>query len=90
MIELANLQLGQKALQQKHKAPASSREPASAGEPTGSQHRVSVPKRQRNEATKILRAVREETEKRSSYYATTPMGRAVRNLPNFRQKPSGR
>ena len=68
MIELANLQLGQQALEQKRKAPASSREPASAGKPTGSQHRVSVPKRQRQKATKILRAVSEETEKRSSYY----------------------
>ena len=68
MLELANLQLGQKTLEQKHNAPASSRGPASAGEPTGSQHRVSVPKRQRNEANKILRAVRKETEKRSSYY----------------------
>ena len=68
MIELANLQLGQKALEQKHKAPASSREPASASKSTESQHRVSVPKRQRQKATKILRAVSEETEKRSSYY----------------------
>ena len=68
MLELANLQLGQKTLEQKHNAPASSRGPASAGEPTGSQHRVSVPKRQRQQANRILRAVREETEKRSSYY----------------------
>ena len=69
MLELANLQLGQKTLEQKkHKAPASSRGPASAGEPTGSQHRVSVPKRQRQQANKMLKAVREETEKRSSYY----------------------
>ena len=65
MLELANLRLGQKALEQKRKAPASSREHASAGEPTGSQHRVSVPKRQRIEATKIIRAVREETEQRN-------------------------
>ena len=68
MLELANLQLGQKTLEQKHKAPASSRGPASAGEPTGSQHRVSVPKRRRNAANRKCRAVREEIEKRSSYY----------------------
>ena len=73
MLELANLQLGQKASEQqgrrgsdqKHKAPASSPGPASAGEPIGSQHRVSFSKRQRQEAKKIIKAVREETEKRS-------------------------
>ena len=68
MLELANVQLGQKTLEQKHKAPASSRGPVSAGEPTGSQHRVSVPKRQRQQANRMIKAVREETEKRSSYY----------------------
>ena len=68
MLELANLQLGQKTLEQKHNAPASSRGPASAGEPTGSQHRVSVPKRQRQQANRILKAAREETEKRRSHY----------------------
>ena len=47
MIELANLQFGRKALEQKYKAPASSPEPASAGVPTGSQLRVSAAKRQR-------------------------------------------
>ena len=73
MLELANLRLGQKALEQKRKAPASSREPASAGEPTGSQHRVSVPKRQRTEATKILRAAHEENEQLSSYYYNSKM-----------------
>ena len=64
MLELANLQLGQKALEQKYKAPASSPGPASAGEPTGSQHRVSAAKRQRHEAKKMIKAAREETDKR--------------------------
>ena len=64
MLELANLQLGQKALEQKYKAPASSPGPASAGVPTGSQHRVSAAKRQRHEAKKMIKAAREETDKR--------------------------
>ena len=71
MLELANVQLAQQTLEQKHRAPASSRGPASAasaGEPTGSQHVVSVAKRQRQHANRMIKAVREETEKRSSYY----------------------
>ena len=71
MLELANVQLGQKTLEQKHNAPASSRGPASAasaGKPTGSQHVVSVAKRQRQQANRMIKAVREEAEKRSSYY----------------------
>ena len=64
ILELANLQLGQKALEQKYKAPASSPGPASAGVPTGSQHRVSAAKRQRHEAKKMIKAAREETDKR--------------------------
>jgi len=65
ILELANLQIGQKALEQKYKAPASSPVPASAGVPTGSQHRVSLAKRQRHETNKMTKDVREETEKRS-------------------------
>ena len=71
MLELANLQLAQQTLEQKHRAPASSRGPASAasaGEPTGSQHVVSVPKRQRQNAKRLLRAVRAENDMQSSYY----------------------
>ena len=64
ILELANLQLGQKALEQKYKAPASSPGPASAGVPTGSQHRVSVAKRQRHEAKKLTKAERNETDSR--------------------------
>ena len=66
MLELANVQLGQKSLQKK-KAPASSRRPASGGAPTGSQHRVSAAKRQRQQAKKLIKAVREEAERRSYY-----------------------
>ena len=62
ILELAKLQ---KALEQKYKAPASSPGPASAGVPTGSQHRVCAAKRQRLESKKMTNAVREETEKRS-------------------------
>jgi hypothetical protein len=69
MLELANLQLAQLTLQQKQpRAPASSRGPASAapaGAPTGSQHVVSGPKRQRQTAKKLNRLVRAEDEKRS-------------------------
>ena len=65
MLELANVQLAQRTLEQKHRAPASPRGPA---EPIGSQHVVSVAKRQRQQARKMLKVVREETEKRSSYY----------------------
>jgi hypothetical protein len=65
MLRLANLQLAQLTLQQKqHRAPASSRGPASAV-PTGSQHVVSGPKRQRHIAKKLTRLVRAEDEKRS-------------------------
>ena len=69
MLELANVQLAQRTLEQKHRAPASSRGPASAasaGEPIGSQHVVSVAKRQRQLAKQKIKAVREETEKRIS------------------------
>jgi len=72
MLELANVQLGQKTLEQ-NKAPASSRGPASAGEPIGSQHRVSTAKRQRNQTKKLIRAAREEAEQRSSYYYNSKM-----------------
>ena len=72
MLELANVQLGQKTLEQ-NKAPASSRGPASAGEPIGCQHRVSTAKRQCNQAKKLIRAVREEAEQRSSYYYNSKM-----------------
>ena len=70
MLKLANLQLAQLTLQQKQpRAPASSRGPASAasaGTPTGSQHVVSGPKRQRHNAKKLNKLVREEDERRSS------------------------
>ena len=66
MHELANVQLGQKTLEQ-NKAPASSRRPASAGEPIGSQHRVSEAKRIRGHAKKLMRSVREEADRRSYY-----------------------
>ena len=64
MLELANVQLAQRTLEQKHRAPASPRGPA---EPIGSQHVVSVAKRQRQLAKQKIKVVREETEKRSSY-----------------------
>jgi hypothetical protein len=65
MLRLANLQLAQLTLQQKqHRAPASSRGPASAV-PTGSQHVVSGQKRQRQVAKRLTRLVRVEDEKRS-------------------------
>ena len=70
MLELANVQLAQRTLEQKHWAPASSRGPASAasaGKPTGSQHVVSLPKRQRNNANRLMKAVRVESDAQSSY-----------------------
>ena len=70
MLKLANLQLTQLTLQQRQpRAPASSRGPASAasaGAPTGSQHVVSGPKRQRQHANKLNKHVREEDEWRRS------------------------
>ena len=68
MLELANVQLAQRTLEQKHRAPASPRGPA---EPIGSQHVVSVAKRQRQQAKQKIKAVREETENRSSYHGYT-------------------
>ena len=70
-LELANAQVATGTLERKHIAPASSRGPASAasaGKPTGSHHVVSLPKRQRNNANKLLKAVRAESDMQSSYY----------------------
>ena len=69
-LELANAQVATGTLERKHIAPASSRGPASAasaGKPTGSHHVVSLPKRQRNNANKLLKAVRAESDMQSSY-----------------------
>ena len=96
MLELANSQLAQLTLQQKQpRAPASSRGPASAasaGAPIGSQHVVSVAKRQRQHANKLNRVVREELRggARTTTTANTLIGRVMRILPNFSQTPSGR
>ena len=65
MLELANWRLAEKAFDRKYKAPASSPGPASAGVPTGSQHRVSAAKRQRLETKKMTRAAQEEIDKRA-------------------------
>ena len=92
MLELANLQLAQKALEykgkEKKKGPAPSPGSASAGEPTGSQHRVSVAKRQRHAATKILKAMREEADKRSFGSRSEQLSDA--DSPGFRTRPIGR
>ena len=69
-LELANAQVATGTLERKHIAPASSRGPASAasaGKPTGSHHVVSLPKRQRNNANKLMKAVRAESDMQSSY-----------------------
>ena len=70
MLELANVQLAQRTLEQEHRAPASPRGPA---EPSGSQHVVSDAKRQRQDANKKNKAVRVETENRYHGYTVGRM-----------------